>query len=174
MVDMIKRYFFNKQYEKVRAISDKTKGTNRLQSVTILAEHPTYTTDDLKKAMNFFKKKDLECDGFMVVTELTEQTDNSIQYISKKDCYWYDIPKQEVLIHWLQHKTDLLMVIDPNGSRIMKYLCASSNSLLKSAVAFDNDCEENIDFYLEPNSKQSTIYDLTAALYTELIRIHKN
>lgn len=174
MINSLKRYCFNKQYQKVKGIQKEDVSVGLIKSITILSQYPTYDFDDMEQSMAYFKSKQLACDGYLVVPDYIQSATEQIQQISQKECHWYDIPKQEVLINWLQHKTDLLMVVNPNNSRVIRYLSASSNSVLKTAISFDRHWEDNVSFCLEAENNKNSLFDYTKSLYQELLRIYNN
>lgn len=177
MIEPLKKYLFNKQYQKVKRESKsylKNK-TNPLTSITILVDGEIYDVAAAEQAIAYFSNLGLDADAFVVVKMPVDHQNERVETINtKEDCHWYDVPRPEVLINWLQHKTDLLVIINPRQLRVIKYLCVSSNSLLKSAVVSDQGYNHNVDFCLEVNEiSKTSLKDLVNTVYQELLKINK-
>ncbi len=173
MIGSIKKHYYKTHLNKIPARESSKGRTNQLRSVTILSDDDFSNISDMRDAMGAFERAGIQADGFLVSTK-ADDSDDTIVIIGPKDIHWYDIPKQETMISWLQHKTDLLIVLNPNSSPVIKYLCASSNSLLKTAVAFSGDYDEYVDFCIEvADDRQKNIGGLCQAIYTELLRINR-
>lgn len=171
----IKEYLFKKELSRVTPQEKtflKTK-TNVIESVTILTDAQHHSVDEMLEAVNAFVKIGIDCDGFLINAQTNEPVDERIELITPKDCKWYNVPKQEVLVKWLQHKTNLLITVNKSAHPAIKYLTATSNSLLKSAVVFDDTMTDSVNFSLQadPNKKQ-TLKELSITLYRELIKIN--
>lgn len=172
----LKDFLYNKQFKKIRQ-EKKTflkAEKNVIESLTILTDAQHYDMSQLNAAIVHFTKMGLDCDGFLV-NALTNESDNErMELITPKDCNWYNVPSQEVLVKWLQHKTSLLIVINPSNHPTVKYLNATSNCLLKSAVVFGERELEGVNFALQVDSGDSkSLKDLCNTLYKELININK-
>ena len=177
MIEPLKKYLFDQQYRKVK-LENKSflkNKINGLTSITILADGAKYDLQAMVESVNHFSKIGIDCDAFLTTDREDSVNNERVELINTKtECHWYNVPKPEMLIKWLQHKTDLLIVINPNRSRLIKYLCASSNSLLKSAVIFDDKWDRNVDFCLEAKqSADSNIQALVTGVYQELLKINK-
>jgi|GEM_PF-2123285 len=152
MRSILKEKLFRKHYNKLlHSRRDKTHkdSINTISSITILAAAKNHSVDSIKKAPAFFRKMDLQCDVY-VVKDPSDQIDISanLNLISSKDCMWYGVPSQEILIEWLANKTDLLILANPDREPLMKYLCAASNSKLKSTLTYRDQQNDDIDIDL--------------------------
>lgn len=176
MIESIKNLLFNRQYAKVDDV-DRAPLVNRvnaLLSITLLVDGSKHTISEMTEAMSYFNRLNIDCDAFLVLSDHLQTQDTRVNIITKDDSHWYEIPKQEMIIKWLQHKTDLLIVLNPSHSRVIKYLSATSNSLLKTAVIYDHQWDNNFDFCLDvSDNKKSTVKAISSALYSELLKIHQ-
>lgn len=161
MIKLIKSYFFNKHYQKLLESKTESKPTaiNTFSSVTIIGSGEHHPSATLREASLFFKKLDIDCHLFMTIKDKNDNGDNDINYISKEDCLWYGVPRQELLIKWLSHKTDLLISLFPQETPLHNYLVASSNSRLKSGIKMFEQMDFSLDFTLSDSmaSKLSPI-----------------
>jgi hypothetical protein len=176
MIESIKNLLFNRQFVKVGHVDriPLSSKVNSLLSITLLVDGSRHVVNEMTEAMLYFNKMGIDCDAFLVVPDTAQSEDNRVNLISKDDCHWYDIPKQEMIIKWLQHKTDLLIVLNPSNSRVIKYLSATSNSLLKTAVIYNEMWDNNFDFCLDVSKgKKTTVKAVSSALYSELLKIHQ-
>ena len=97
-----------------------------------------------------------------------------VHVINHEECEWYGVPSQEILIHWLSHKTDLLIVSNPNNKLLMKYLCAASNSKLKTCVTYQGEAvrDRYIDFCVDvQQANLLPLLDQCQLIYTNLTKI---
>lgn len=176
MIESIKSRLFHQHFSKIKQVerSFSASRINTLGSITLLVDGTAHSVEELQAAIVYFRSKGIECDAFWVTAEPVETVISDISIISKKDCHWYEVPRQEVVISWLQHKTELLIVINPTDLRIIKYLSATSNSLLRAAVSYDDIWDETFDFSVEIKSiKDKSVLGLSTTLYRELLKIHQ-
>jgi len=161
MRGILRERLYNKHYSKLLSTrSDKsTSSVNTFSSVTILAPARFIKEDDLKKTKSFFDKMEVRLHLYL----LREKGDpiaeiDRVNIIERDDCEWYGVPSQEILIQWLANKTDLLILSDPNHLPLMRYLCAASNSKLKSGLSSDKIKRDDydIDLWIDPSSSGST------------------
>jgi len=155
---------FNKHYNKLikTKSSDQTFSVNTISSITILAQATYIEDSDLRSSRSFFDKMNLSLHIYLYrgkgdhISEL-----DRVSIINEEDCEWYGVPSQEVLIQWLANKTDLLILHDPEGLPIMRYLCAASNSKLKSTIYKSGMNQEDYDIDLWLDHKQAQYLSLT-------------
>ncbi len=173
MVDALKRYFFQKEYRKVR-IDSKKEGAmaNGLQSILILTDASYYEPQDIINTIGQFKNKGLKCSGYLLSQHRTIESTPSIEIISKESLHWSGVPKQELLVDWLHDRYDLLIAINPLKNATIDYLMACSNNLLKTSIIFDEQMNQNADFYWQvKGGDRSTLDDYCLTMYAELIKI---
>jgi len=151
MRSILRDRLFKKHYDKLFSTkSDKsTKSTNTFSSVTILAPAKYTDNKDLRATRVYFDKMQISLHIYL----LREKGDHigeldRVSVISREECEWYDVPTQDILIQWLANKTDLLIMHDPELLPIMRYLCAASNSKLKSALTNPKLSEDDYDINL--------------------------
>jgi hypothetical protein len=150
----LKERLFRKHYDKLLNTRRKISGSttiNTISSITILTAARHHDWGSIKSAYRYFSNLKLSCDIYVV----RDAGDNievdsipNLHLIDAKDCMWYDVPNQEILIDWLANKTDLLILSDPDQMPLMKYLCAASNSKLKSTIKHSDQVDDDIDIDL--------------------------
>ena len=71
----------------------------------------------------------------------------------------YGVPNQEILIKWLANKTDLLIVSYSFKELLIKYLCAASNSKLKSSIKHPKvkPSDLDIDLWVDPHQDKTLL-----------------
>lgn len=175
MITSLKRKLFLKQLGKLKTHSYQTPTNqiNTLSSFTILATSAHCQIRDLSEAVTKLKKLGLEGGAFFAPDRSEDVTlQPYTEIINKEDYNWYNIPTQDFLVKWLSVSSDLLIVINPDHSPLLRYLCAASNCRLKAAIDFGYERDEAIDFYLTlKDAGRRAPYDLSLALIKELQRI---
>jgi len=129
----------------------------------------------MKDIKSFFDKMQISLHIYLLREKGDPLTEiDRVNIISRDDCEWYGVPSQEILINWLANKTDLLILSDPDRLPLMRYLCAASNSKLKSAV-IDNiiDREKyDIDLWLDASSGGTlSLYEQCEQTYLTLTKL---
>lgn len=171
---VIKDFLFSQKLEKVRPTEKaylKTK-TNVIQSLTLLTDAQHYDEGQMVDAIAAFTTMGLDCNGFLINASSAVSADERIELITSKDCTWYDVPKQNVLVKWLQHKTNLLIVINTGAHPTIRYLKITSNSLLKSAVVFSDRVDEEVNFCVQMSKSDLSLHKVCMSLYQELMRVN--
>ncbi len=148
---------YNKHYDKLLRTRSARSGSsvNTISSVTVLAPASSISDSDMKDIKSFFDKMQINLHIYLLREKGEPLSEiDRVNIISREDCEWYGVPSQEILINWLANKTDLLIISDPNRQPLMRYLCAASNSKLKSAVYDDNINRESydIDLWIDSSS----------------------
>lgn len=169
---------FKKHYDKL-ILSRKDRvpkaAVNSISSVTILAIAKHHPTDELKKSLAYFQSMDMACHIYLLIEKGEEvEIDKDVHIIHQEECEWYGVPSQEILIAWLAHKTDVLIVSNPNDNLLMKYLCAASNSKLKTSLTYQGKKmnDPSIDFCVDvPQNSVLPLYEQCTTIYTYLTRI---
>lgn len=165
MLDLVRKKFFNEEYEKLMAsqeIRPTPEGPNHLRSVTILASQKSDSLNDVNACVSKFRKNGIKAYGYLIVQDPSIENKTKIGLLSRKDASWYGVPDQNVLIMWLSRKTDVLIAINKYQDLFMQYLIAASNSRLKSSLDFGNlPRDRNIDFYVsvDKNHKVDLLKD---------------
>jgi len=173
MVGGIKRYFFNKEYSKVSVKATNAKSNvNRISTMLILTDDQSFDKQQLARSVTILCKRGIDTKGFLISSSSSE-AENSIVEVIDPECFtWSGVPKQEFLVRWLQSRYDLIVKVDRHHNRSMDYLFASSNSLLKTAVVFDDQMDGNAQFCLSADSSTEIMLDtLCIKLYEQLINI---
>ena len=175
MKQLLQTSLFNKHFRRLKSQTKRKHdtGVNKLESITILAESPFHSASELDAATRHFRKLGKSCFGFLVSLDkdLSAVSDD-IEYIHKNDVLWYGVPKQSTLIKWLSHGSDLLIILNPKDTPLMRYLCASSNSRLKAVIDYGHEKNDDIDFYLDtPDHRSKNARQLSSAIYDELKKI---
>lgn len=160
MRGILRDRLYNKHYNKlISSRSESTKkSVNTISSVTILAPGKYHPSEQFSKANKYFSKLNIACDIYVLQEKNeTVEVGEHISIIKREECEWYGVPSQEILIQWLSNKTDLLILSDPDRLPLMKYLCAASNSKLKSALAHPQyDAHElDIDLWIDAKGTSS-------------------
>ena len=140
---ILREKLYNKHYDKLLSSrsAQSSSSVNTISSVTVLAPANSLEDDDLKKVKSFFDAMQINLYLYLLREKADPLTElDRINIINREDCEWYGVPSQEILINWLANKTDLLILSDPERLPLMRYLCAASNSKLKSAI-FDQDVD---------------------------------
>ena len=177
MRSLFREKFFKKHYDKlVHSRSSMSRpSVNSVSSVTVLTDSRLHDTDELHKTLDYFRSMEMVCHIYLTknknqVVELTRD----VHVIKLEDCEWYGVPSQEILISWLANKTDLLIVANPNNLLVMKYLCAASNSKLKTAITYDGKKIDDpfIEFFVDVDQKEYLPLDKQCKLiYSALSKI---
>lgn len=159
MRGLLRDKLFKKHYKKLihsRSNKDRKSSINTISSITILATAKDHTLEALEQAPKYFRKMGITCDIY-VLRDKNHQFESvpNFNIIDREECMWYGIPSQEILIQWLAKKTDLLIFSDPTQQPLMKYLCAASNSKLKSSFTFSGYETDDLDIDLWIDTKAS-------------------
>lgn len=173
MMNALKRYYFQREFKKVRAdINGDNSSTNGLESVLILTDGSFYKEDEVSQSIREFEARGLAAAAYLLSNHIPTKEIKGINYITKETLYWSGVPKQELLVEWLHDRYDLLISINPSMNATISYLTACSNNLLKSSIIFNEQMERNIHFYwqIEKNGSAS-LADHCLALYDNLINI---
>ena len=143
---------FNKHYLKLihsQSSSSKKPSVNTVSSVTLLASAKNHSQEDIIEARRYFLNLGLICEVYIIFDKKDEASLlPEYHIIDREQCKWYGIPSQEILIQWLANKTDLLIVSNPDQQLLIKYLCAASNSKLKSSIAYKKEYMNDMDIDL--------------------------
>ena len=157
---ILRERLYDKHYSKLLRTRSVSAGrtVNTISSVTVLAPANSIQNDDLKKVKSFFDSMQTGLHLYLLREKADPVTDiDRVNIINREDCEWYGVPSQEILINWLANKTDLLIVSDPERLPLMRYLCAASNSKLKSAI-FDHQVDReqyDVDLWIDASSGAS-------------------
>ena len=159
MRGLLRDRLFKKHYNKlIQSRSKKGHKTsiNTISSITILATTKDHSIEALEKAPKYFRKMGITCEIY-VLKGKKEHFDIIPEFniIDREECMWYGIPSQEILIHWLEKKTDLLIFSDVAQEPLMKYLCAASNSKLKSSFTYKGYEQDDLDIDLWIDIKEA-------------------
>lgn len=169
---MIKKSLFNKDYNKLLAsqkAKERVHDINTLASISILVSSDKYAIENLKGAVDLFRKKGLKAYGYIVVPQVNPDEKTKIEQLSKKQCSWSGVPQQSLLIQWLARKTDLLIALNPAQDPLLKYLAACSNSKLKASLDFGGDKDVSIDIFINDQKVLSAgLKEQCSAIYKTL------
>ncbi len=175
---LFKEKLFKKHYDKLivsRKEKSRKPSINSILSITILVAAKNTTAEDIRKSMFYFQRMGMICYVYVIKEkgEVVEKI-KDVNTISQEDCLWYGVPSQEILIDWLSNKTDLLILSNPGNMLLMKYLCAASNSKLKTSVTYQGKDlkDQNIDFCVDvPQAELLPLIDQCQLIYTNLMKI---
>ena len=178
MRGLLKERLFRKHYNSLLESrkNKKSKYTvNTVSSVTLLASSKHHTLDIIAKAPKYFRNMGMTCDVY-IVRDKSDFIDVSagVNLINTHECTWYDVPSQEILIKWLANKTDLLILSNPDRQPLLKYLCAASNSKLKSTLNYKHQQNDDIDIDLWidiANPEKVNLEEQCKLTYSTLTRI---
>ncbi len=147
---------------------------NSVSSVTILVAARDHTIHDMERAPKYFRNMGITC-RLYVVKEKNDELDSltDIHVMKTDQCLWYGVPTQELLVKWLAHKTDLLIVANPKNIPLVNYLATASNSSLKSSMALPGYKRENldIDLWIESPSQTLDLAEQCVLTYETLMKI---
>lgn len=178
MRGLLKERLFRKHYNRLLE-SRKTKklksAVNTISSVTLLAAAKHHSLDIVVKAPKYFRNMGMTCDVY-IVRDKSDDIDvtAAVNLIDISECMWYDVPSQEILIKWLANKTDLLILSNPERQPLLKYLCAASNSKLKSTLTYEHQQNDDIDIDLwidVANPEKVNLEEQCKLTYTTLTRL---
>ena len=152
MIAALKKKLFLRQFNKLSSSDVKVNGSasNTLSTFTILASSASnYSIGDVSHAVSALMQQSLEGKAFYAL-EKGDKVDISphVEVINEQDYNWYGVPNQSFLVRWLAARTDILIVLNPTDSALLKYLCAVSGCRLKAAINFGQDRDDSVDFYL--------------------------
>lgn len=169
---MIKKSLFNREYQKLLSAQDSRElayDINTLSSLSILVSDASYPIRQLDEAVRYFRSLHLKAYGYMIVAQDSDIGQTHTEILYRKDCSWYGVPQQSMLIQWLSRKTDLLITIDPQQDPLIKYLTASSNCRLKCALDFGHERDVSIDIYVHhPKVYSVHLKEQCKAIYNTL------
>jgi len=174
MRGILRERLFNKHYDKLLSnrSGKKSFSVNTISSVTVLAPASFIKEGDLKKTKLYFDKLQIALHLYLLREKGDPVTDiDRVSIINREDCEWYGVPSQEILIQWLANKTDLLIMSDPDHLPLMRYLCAASNSKLKSSLHSHkiNKQDYDIDLWIDtPTAENITVAEQCRRTYTTL------
>lgn len=176
MIAAIKRYFFNKEYHKLKNTS---KGDfseiNSISSIVILTDDQSYHLEELSKTVEYLQKRGIRAKGYFLTNKVESQEINHVNLITPESVSWNGVPKQEFLVEWLQRRYDLLIKASRKSNNSLEYLMASSNCLLKSSLVFNDFMDSNAQFSLQVHSSSSqSLKDLCSELYAQLLNIFRS
>ena len=177
MRSLFRERVFKKHYKNLIESRQGRTGkptVNQISSVTILAAAKNHSLKDLEEAPKYFTEMGMTCytyivqDGKDVLEELTD-----FHIIKSDECLWYGVPSQEILIKWLAHKTDLLIVSNPGQDILIKYLCAASNSKLKSSFHTNGlqKKDMDIDLWVSNNGEEISLKEQCKLIYETLTQL---
>lgn len=173
---MIRKRLFNKHYDKLLASQNakvKPDDINTLSSVTILTSTEYSKEEDLIAVKAYFLKRKLKAYAYMITAkEIPAENESKLDFISRKQCSWFGVPKQGILIEWLRRKTDLLIAINPSDDPLIRYLIASSNSRLKASLDYGGVRDSSIDIFVnEPGVNSKSLMDQCQMIYNILEKV---
>lgn len=175
MISAIKEFMFQRHFKRLhhRPVQPAEGQINRLNSITILCKSPFHPVLEVREAVQYFRARDIICQAYIFDPKATEPwSDGMIELIAKDEFQWFGIPKKNLLIKWLSYKSDLLIFLNPDHSARMRYLCAASNSRLKSTVDYGHRLDEFVDFSLQLNTLESkNVKELCRSIYEALENI---
>jgi hypothetical protein len=163
MIKALKMKLFLRQFNKLSPPEDNRNESsfNLLSSFTLLASSSSnYSIDEVSQAVSALKQQSLKGKAFYAL-ENGDKADirPHVEIINEQDYNWYGVPNQSFLVRWLAARSDILIVLNPTDSALLKYLCAVSGCRLKTAINFGQAREDSVDFYLslkDTDSKNPT------------------
>lgn len=176
MRGILRDRLYNKHYDKLLSTRSDRAGSsiNTISSVTVLAPVKYVTELDITKTRQFFDGMQITLHFYLLREKGEHISDfDRVSIINIEDCEWYGVPTQEILINWLSNKTDLLIMNDPDRLPIMRYLCAASNSKLKSTVHTSDMSRDHydIDMWIDAGSVVLSLTDLCKRTYETLSKL---
>ena len=148
MKSLIREKVFRKHYSKLlqsRKKKDARPSVNTVTSVTILTSSKVCTMEELKTSASYFSDLGIICHPYFLVYK-SDDLDllQDVIVIHAENCK-YGVPNQDLLVKWLAKKSDLLIAFNPKKELLIKYLCAASNSKLKSSIKTEGIRYEDLD-----------------------------
>ena len=176
MRGLLREKLFNKHYNKLLGsrAARTSSSVNTISSVTILVPSKYASPSDVRQLRQYFEGMQLSVYLYLVKEKGEHVEDlNSNTIIDLEECEWYGVPTQEILIQWLAHKTDLLIVNDPDRLPIMRYLTAASNSKLKSTIYHSSLKREDydIDMWIDASDQHPSLLDQCRLTYETLSKL---